>query len=186
MENFGESISNAGAFCCFSMKEDNTHHLVYRGRMDFAEKGPQHFFLPWLLLVYLSWYDTLTKYLFQQVGYTMRCLYGCDHQQIGVHVSKVDIISGITHKLRQKQTLRPAIAFAERMKCIGDAIKICDFLSKFIARQTFEIVTLLEPLKNQFGLMLNICSRCKLCSFLADINGADLAAQSYKSENKKQ
>ena len=99
-----------------------------------------------------------------QIDHALRRLNGSNHQQICIHVSETIIVAGITNQLGQECPLCSAISLTEKMERIGHAIKICDFLYKFIVGQTLEEITLLQPLENLLRLALNLLLRRKLCA----------------------
>lgn len=72
--------------------------------------------------------DAFCKNIFQQIRHTLGRLNGCCHQKIGIHISKIDLISGVADELRQEYALGSAISLSERVQSVGDAIEINDFL----------------------------------------------------------
>ena len=111
----------------------------------------------------------------EKICHTLSGLNGRYHQKVCVHISKIDLISSVSDELRQKYTLGPAIALPERVHGVGDAIEINDLLYELIMGQTFEIVAVPEPFKNQTCLTFNVFGRGELSAFLADVHAADFA-----------
>ena len=125
------------------------------------------------------------KNLLQQIRHTLGRLYCCNHQQFRVHISEADVITGVANKLRQKGTLGSAVALAERVEGISNAIEVYDFLNELAVGQSLKIVTLFETLENQRCLMLDIFGRRELGAFLVDVYGADFAGPVIQIREKK-
>ena len=58
-------------------------------------------------------YNAFTKYLFQQIRYSLRRLNRSNHQKFCIHISEVDVISSVADQLCQEGTLGSAVAFPE-------------------------------------------------------------------------
>ena len=93
--------------------------------------------------------DAFCENIFQQIRDTLGRLNGCYHQKVGIHISKIDLISGVADELRQECALGSAISLPEGMQSVGGAIEINDFLYELVVRQTFEIIAGPKPSKNQ-------------------------------------
>ena len=129
--------------------------------------------------------NTFAKNLFEQIRHALGGLDGRDHEKIGIHIGKIDLISGVVDELRQKYSLGPAVALAERVQGVGDTIEINDLIYELMMRQTFEIVADLESFKNQTGLTFNVFGRGELRAFLADVHGADFACPFIQVREEK-
>ena len=70
--------------------------------------------------------------MFEKICHTLGGLDGRYHQKVCIHISKIDLISGVADKLRQKYTLGPAVALPERVQGVGNAIEINDLLYEFV------------------------------------------------------
>ena len=49
--------------------------------------------------------DAFCENIFQQIRDTLGRLNGCYHQKVGIHISKIDLISGVVDELRQECAL---------------------------------------------------------------------------------
>lgn len=129
--------------------------------------------------------DAFCENIFQQIRDTLGRLNGCYHQKIGIHISKIDLISGVADELRQECALGSAISLSERVQGVGGAIEINDFLYELVMGQTFEIIAGPEPPKNQGSLTFNAFGRGELSPFLLMFTVRTSPAHSYRSEKKK-
>ena len=112
----------------------------------------------------------------QESCYALCRLDSRDHQQLCIHICKVELVSGITDQLCQKYSLCSAVTFAEGMEHIGSAIKVYQLSNKFVSGQSFEIITGMESFEDHHSLIFNVFSRYELSAFLADINSTHLAS----------
>lgn len=120
-------------------------------------------------------FDTIFKYLAQEICHALSCLDSGDHQQIAIYLRPVDGIARITDKLCQEGPLGSTVTLSEGVQIVGCAIEVHDLLHELIVGKSFKIVLLFETVKNQISLTLNIFSWTEIRSFLADIHGADLS-----------
>ena len=123
--------------------------------------------------------------MFEKICHTLGGQDGRYHQKVGIHISEIDLISGVAYELRQKHTLGPAVALSERVQSIGDAIEINDFLYELVMGQILEIVAAPQPFKNQLRLTFDVFSRGKLGSLLADVHGADFAQPIHTGQRRE-
>ena len=92
--------------------------------------------------------------MLEKIRHALGGLDGSYHQKVGIHISEIDLISGVAYELRQKHALGSTIALPERVQGVGDAIEIGDLIYKLIMGQIFEIVAVSEAFKNQTCLIL--------------------------------
>ena len=119
--------------------------------------------------------DAFCENIFQQIRDTLGRLNGCYHQKVGIHISKIDLISGVADELRQECALGSAISLPEGMQSVGGAIEINDFLYELVMGQTIEIIAGPKSPKNQGSLMFNTFSRGKMSPFFADVHSTNFA-----------
>ena len=129
--------------------------------------------------------DAFCENIFQQIRDTLGRLNGCYHQKVGIHISKIDLISGVADELRQECALGSAISLPEGVQSVGGAIEINDFLYELVVRQTFEIIAGPKPSKNQGSLMFNDFGRGELSPFFANVHSTNFACPFIQVREEK-
>lgn len=71
------------------------------------------------------------------------------------------------------------------MQVVGGAVKIGNLLHECVMGQAFEIILLLQPVKNQLGLRFDLPSRAEIRSLLAKVHRADLPCPIVQVREKK-
>ena len=129
--------------------------------------------------------DAFCENIFQQIRDTLGRPNGCYHQKIGIHISKIDLISGVADELRQECALGSAISLPEGVQSVGGAIEINDFLYELVVGQTFEIIAGPKPSKNQGSLMFNDFGRGELSPFFANVHSTNFACPFIQVREEK-
>ena len=93
-------------------------------------------------LFLVNYSNASVENVMQIIRYSLRRVYGCYHQIIGVDLREVDVTSIITYQLCNEHSLHSAVAFSEWMYVVDRAIEIHQFIYEFIKVGIEEIVQL--------------------------------------------
>lgn len=140
-------------------------------------------FILWIGSTYSP--NCLAKRLTKQVCYALCSLDGSDHQQVSIYLRPVEVMPCITDELREERPLGASVSLAEWMQVVSGAVEVGDFLHECIVGQAFEIILLLQPVKNQFSLGFNLLGRTEIRALLAEVHRAGLSRPIVQVREKK-
>lgn len=135
--------------------------------------------------LFVTPFYTLPQHPPQQIRHALGGLDGGDHEEVGVHVGEVYVVSGVADELGQESSLGSAVTLSKRVQGVGSAVEVHYFFNKLVMGQVLGVVALSEPMKDALRLVLNVFRGAELRALFADVHRADLAGPVIKVREKK-